>query len=259
MQFGELKLNACKYGWMLHSGKYIGKCFELYGQYSEAEAHILRSFLAEGGFAFDIGANIGDLTVPMSRFAGDSGRVIAVESHPKAFNVLCANLALNGIKNVRPVNAYLTSSDGSVAQVGPWGLSAYVGDTWEPVQTTLDAFDVPRCDFIKIDVDGPELSIIEGGSMLIEKHRPVLYVENDNRELSPRLLDLIMNGLGYRAYWHPAPIFDASNFFGNPTNHWAPDNVVSLMILAIPKERPQAVTELQPVTSADAWWPDLKS
>lgn len=257
MQFGPLKLDACKYGWMLHSGKYIGKCLELYGQYSEAEVHILRSFLGEGSIAIDVGANIGDLTVPMSRFVGDSGRVVAIESHPETFKVLCANLALNGLENVLPVNAFLTSSTGTVEKMGAWGPSAYVGDTWKPRQMTLDAFDMPRCDFIKVDVDGPELSIIEGGAMLIERHRPILYVENEDRELSPRLLDLIMNGLGYRAYWHPAPIFDPANFFGNTVNHWAPDNIVSLMILAIPKERPQAVGELHPVDSADAWWPGL--
>jgi FkbM family methyltransferase len=239
---------------MLYSGKYIGKCFELYGQYSEAEVHVFRSFLSEGSVAFDIGANIGDLTLPMARLVGSTGRVFAVESNPDVFNVLCANLALNGIRNVRPVNAFLTSSSGDVEKIGAWGATAYVGDVWKPNATSLDTFDVPRCDFIKIDVDGPELSILDGGAMLIERHRPILYVENDDRSLSPRLLDLIMNVFGYHAYWHPAPIFDADNFAGNPVNQWAPDNIVSLMILAIPKERQQVVTDLQRVPSTDAWW-----
>jgi hypothetical protein len=39
MQFGNLTLKQCKYGWMLFSGPYIGKCFELYGQYSESAGH----------------------------------------------------------------------------------------------------------------------------------------------------------------------------------------------------------------------------
>ncbi len=33
MQVGKNKLTLCRYGWMLHFGPYIGKCFELYGQY----------------------------------------------------------------------------------------------------------------------------------------------------------------------------------------------------------------------------------
>jgi hypothetical protein len=258
MQFGKLKLKACKYGWMLYSGKYIGPCFDLYGQYSEAEVHIFREFLSEGSLAFDVGANIGDLTLPMSRLVGESGRVYAFESHPESFNVLCANLALNDIKNVRPINTFLTSSAGETEKPGAWGTVAYVGDVWEPTRMALDAFDVPRCDFIKVDVDGPELSILQGGAMLIEKHRPILYVENDDRDRSSALLDFIMKEMDYSAYWHPAPIFDPSNFFGNRDNNWAPDNVVSLMVLAIPKERPRNVALLQPIADRNDWWPGLR-
>lgn len=79
MQIGRHKLTLCKYGWMLHFGPYIGKCFELYGQYSESEVNVLRSFIRPGDTVLDIGANIGDLTVPMSRFAGPNGKVYAIE------------------------------------------------------------------------------------------------------------------------------------------------------------------------------------
>jgi len=40
MEFGKLKLKRCRYGWMLFAGPVIGKCFELYGQYSESEIMI---------------------------------------------------------------------------------------------------------------------------------------------------------------------------------------------------------------------------
>ena len=42
MQFGPLSLKPCRYGWMLYSGPTIGKCFELYGQYSESEVAMMR-------------------------------------------------------------------------------------------------------------------------------------------------------------------------------------------------------------------------
>jgi tRNA G37 N-methylase Trm5 len=111
MQYGNNKLQRCRYGWMLFHGPYIGKCFELYGQYSEAEVRIIRSFVRPGDAAIDVGANIGDLTLPMSRFAGDTGRVYAVESHADTFHVLCANLALNQIKNTKAINAFIADSE----------------------------------------------------------------------------------------------------------------------------------------------------
>lgn len=73
MQFGPLTLKHCKYGWMLYSGPTIGKCFEVYGQYSESEVAMMRGFLRPGDTVIDVGANIGDLTVPLSRMVGDSG------------------------------------------------------------------------------------------------------------------------------------------------------------------------------------------
>jgi len=48
MQFGRLKLKHCRCGWMLFSGSYVGKCFDLYGQYGESEVTLMRQFLREG-------------------------------------------------------------------------------------------------------------------------------------------------------------------------------------------------------------------
>src|SRR6266480_3600548 len=110
MQFGPLTLKHCKHGWMLFAGPYIGRCFELYGQYSESEIAMMRRFLGEGSTVLDVGANIGDLTVPLSRIVGPSGKIYAFESHRYTFNVLCANLALNALDNVNPVFAFVAPS-----------------------------------------------------------------------------------------------------------------------------------------------------
>ncbi len=55
---------------MLFSGPYIGKCFELYGQYSESEVSLMRAFLRQGATVIGVGANIGDLTVPLAKIVG---------------------------------------------------------------------------------------------------------------------------------------------------------------------------------------------
>ena len=92
MQFGELTLKYCRYGWMLYSVKriYVGKCLDLYGQYSEGEVKLMRTFLREGDTAIDVGANIGALTVPMSQMVGKNGRVYAIEADPENMVVVVA-------------------------------------------------------------------------------------------------------------------------------------------------------------------------
>ena len=253
MQIGRHKLALCKYGWMLHFGPFIGKCFELYGQYSESEVRVLRSFIRPGDTVLDIGANIGDLTLPMSRLVGDNGKVFAVESHIDTYHTLCANLALNGIRNVKALNCFVADSP-QVDTAGPWGKFGYVSETWDTTMVPLDALPIESCSFIKIDVDGKELEVLRSANRLIEKSRPILYFENDDRATSAALLDHVMR-LRYDLYWHPAPIFEVDNYYGNPTNHWAPNNILSFMVLGIPSERrDQYKIALRMIEDKETWW-----
>jgi hypothetical protein len=240
---------------MLFNGPFIGKCFELYGQYSESEVALMRAFLHEGSTVIDVGANIGDLTLPLARIVGESGRVFAIESHPDNINVLCANLALNAIRNTRPINAFVATSDQADTGSGVWGKFAYVSEGWSPQFLALDSLELTACDLIKVDVDGKELEVLRSGEMQIERFRPVLYFENDVREASSKLLSYLMEEMGYDLYWHSAPIFDEQNYLGNPVNYWAPRNIMSLMVLGLPSERKAAMPQFRRITDKNEWWP----
>lgn len=239
---------------MLHGGPIIGKCFELYGQYSESEIAMMRAFLREGDVVIDVGANIGDLTLPLSQAVGPTGRVYAFESHPETFNILGANLALNQVRNVRTLNYFVARDDSAETASPHYGATAYIGDVWKPQFMPLDALDLAQCTLIKVDVDGHELEVLRSGEMQIERFRPVLYFENDVREASRDLLSFVQQ-LGYDMYWHPASVFEPDNFFGNPVNHWGPRDIVSEMVLAVPSERKLVLPNLTPVKDAGDWWP----
>jgi len=250
-KFGQgLQLKRCRYGWMLFAGPYIGKCFELYGEYSESEVAMMRRFVRPGDRVVDIGANIGDLTLPLSQMAGPEGSVHAVESNAELFNVLCANMAINGVLNVKPVNAFVVR-DKQDDQVQP--APVFVSDRWPAPRITLDDLGLDRCRLLKIDVDGQEVDILQGGEELIRRTRPVLYVENDLRERSPLLLRY-MDSLGYDLYWHAAPIIEPENFYGNVDNYWAPQMIISAMVLGLPRESGLSADDLPRVKDFDDWW-----
>lgn len=255
MEFGKLKLKKCRYGWMLFSGPYIGKCFDLYGQYSESEIAMMRQFLQPGDTVIDVGANLGDLTIPLSQIVGASGSVYAIESHPEMFHILCANLALNGITNTKAVNAFVaTSEDVSVASEA-WGPHAFVSARWAPSFVALDDIEIQSLKLLKIDVDGKELDVLQSARKHIGRFRPFLYFENDVRHASEGLLRYCMEDLGYSLYWHPAPIFEPDNYFGNPENHWSKP-ISSLMVIGLPAESGGRMDGLRSVTSATEWWGD---
>ena len=255
MEFGNLKLKRCLYGWMLYSGPYIGECFDRYGEYSESEVATMRELLAPGDIVIDVGANIGDLTLPLARYVGDAGRVFAIESHAEVFNVLCANLALNGITNTRPINAFVADA-ADANTVSAWGEHAFVSQTWGAQRIALDDLDLPNCKLIKVDVDGHELEVLKSGEMAIERHRPFLYIENDVRSASSALIAWVLQ-LGYDLYWHPAPIFRPDNYLGNPVNHWSPTSIISKMMLGVPSEAGHRVEGLRRVHGCDDWWPTV--
>jgi hypothetical protein len=246
----DLQLKRCRYGWMLFYGPYIGKCFELYGEYSESEVAMMRRFVRPGDRVVDVGANIGDLTLPLAQMVGPAGTVHAVESHAGNYNVLCANLALNDVTNVRPMNVYMTLPS---ARPPAGGQSPFVSEQWPPPPLALDELELDRCRLVKIDVDGHEIDVLRSGERLVERTRPVLYVENDVRERSPALLRYL-DSLDYDLYWHGAPIIEPENFYGNVDNYWAPEMIISAMVLALPRGSGLAAGDLERVKDFDDWW-----
>ena len=63
----------------------------------------------------DVGANIGTHTVFFAQRAGATGQVYAFEPQRIVFQNLCANLALNGLLNVRAIHAAASREPGTIA------------------------------------------------------------------------------------------------------------------------------------------------
>ena len=72
-------------------------------------------------------------------------------------------------------------------------------NTFESVDIyTIDGIDLPRLDFIKIDVEGMEIEVIKGGAETIKKYRPYCWIEQWN--VDKNLLKAQFNGLDYVIY-----------------------------------------------------------
>lgn len=238
------KLKQCRHGQMLFNinDQYIGRSFDLYGEYSEGEINLFAQIIREGQVVVDVGANIGDHTLFFAKQVGLSGVVHAFEPQRFVFQTLCANMALNSIANTYCHNAALGVEKGElvVPRVTPWGeefnfggmaLGGHQEGERVPV-VTLDELGLGICHFIKIDVEGMELEVLLGAQTLIRTHRPVLYVENDRQEKSADLIRHL-DGLEYDLYWHLPLLFNPDNFFHNPENIFG--NIGSHNMLCIPK------------------------
>ncbi len=251
-----VQIADCRYGRMMflsHDG-YVGRSLGLCGEFSEGEVQLFRRFVHPGDLVLDVGANIGAHTVALARLVDSSGVVLAFEPIRFLYQLLCGNVALNGLAHVHthhvavgreagalrvpPIDFTIPDNYGGVP-LGGWQHGEHV-----PV-LRLDDISVPRCDFIKIDVEGMEQQVIEGAWMLINRFRPVLYVENNGGAKGPPLVDAIRSR-GYELYWHYPHLFAEDNYRQAPID--ADDlRIVSHNMLCLPNGS-SAPNDMEPVT-----------
>ncbi len=173
-----------------------------------------------GGVVVDVGANVGFWTIPAARALGPGGRVIAFEPNPWAVGRLRRNLALNDdgtLAAVEIVAAAVGEAPGTMelfsddleagASQATLYAAAHDGSPQhvEVPVTTLDDVVTGPVDLVKIDVQGHEMAVLDGGRLLFEGTPPAhvaIEVAGDlleNAGATPELLVARLEGLGYRA------------------------------------------------------------
>jgi FkbM family methyltransferase len=256
MQNGHLRMKRCRYRLMLYSAfdTYIGRSFDLYGEFAEAEIAIFRQLVRPGQCVFDVGANIGAHTIALAAIVGPHGRVTSFEPQRVIFQMLNANVALNGLHHVTTHQMALGSAAGSLkvppldyaGELNFGGLSLeHIKQGEEVRQSTFDSLAVRACDFVKIDVEGMEIEVLKGMAETIQRFRPAMYVENDRRHKSAALVGHLL-GLGYRLYYHVSAVFPATNFFANPVNVFGAAGAFNMICL--PGERSHSAGGLREIT-----------
>jgi hypothetical protein len=83
--------------------------------------------------------------------------------------------------------------------------------------------DYGKFDFIKLDVEGHEEEVLSGGKKLLDKHRPMMYVEFNNKKGNDSLLEKL-SSLDYEMYWHVYPKHNPNNFNKQSKNVWEEEN-----------------------------------
>jgi FkbM family methyltransferase len=153
--------------------------------YEQEELDMMSPFLRADRAFIDIGSNVGNHAIYISMFRRAS-KVIAFEPNPTAIEILRINLLLNPSANVdtRFLGVALGASDGVVRVVEdprPNNLGG-AGVAIDPSGgVTLVAADSlltsESVGFIKLDVEGLELQVLEGLGDTIRRWRPNMFIE----------------------------------------------------------------------------------
>ena len=175
----------------------------------EPELGLLPTLVDPGRNSVDVGANKGVYTYWLQRC---SRHVYAYEPNPKMFRILHA--AAGGNVTVSPVA--LSDATGTSMLRVPKTMGGYsnqgaslnyrkVGPDYGEVAVEtrrLDDAGLADVGFIKIDVEGHEMAVIEGGRELIARDRPTLLVEIEEAHTGRPIEDSLgrIVGLGYRGF-----------------------------------------------------------
>lgn len=136
----------------------------------------------------DVGANIGIFARPSAEIFE---QVVCFEPVSTNFAVLeknladCSNVVLHqtGLSNHAHRAVFEMQKDkcGHSRQIDTWGNDAAF-EYHECDLVTLDSFNYHQVDWIKIDVEGYEMTVLEGAADTIKSNRPWLLIERNGQE-----------------------------------------------------------------------------
>lgn len=171
-----------------------------------------------GALIIDVGANIGTSAV----YSGScGGTVLAVEGYPPTFDLLCRNIAANGLDGkVYPLRFIASDRDGRFKparepeaigyfeEITLGGVefhrTAGEGAAGGPLDSVVPMYSLgKRVTLIKTDVQGADLLALQGLERTIRAHRPVVCFEAEEVLMVERGESLddyldFLKGLDYR-------------------------------------------------------------
>ena len=185
--------------WLAESGALDQEL--MYNGFEEAEIRFVQRLLRPGMTVLDVGAHHGLYTLLTSKCVGRRGRVLAIEPSPREFDRLSRHVRLNHRSNVALERCAAGNESGEadlfqVEGFRDWGNSLRPPAVPEPTRTIrvpirklddlLEARGISQVDFIKLDAEGGELSVLDGARKLLQTApRPAILAEVEDLRTQP--------------------------------------------------------------------------
>ncbi len=182
----------------------------------ERELVILDRWVRSGDLVVDVGANMGQYSTELSRLVRPRGRVVSFEASPSTAQLTSRILEGTGVElNVCALSDRNGSAELELFADGDGNLirghTRLSGSGSPRSASQTETTETRRLDdvlrdrvqpvrFIKIDVEGHELSVLGGAQQVLEKDQPVLLIEANNAEHF-RQLDEWLRSKGYTAWY----------------------------------------------------------
>jgi len=173
-----------------------------FGKIFEPEViDVAQQYIKNGTVVLDVGANFGQMSMMFSKFVGSEGAVYAFEADDYIYDILKLNIAANNIKNINPICKAVYNKNGNVMlypvqdfkkydSYGSYGLDPNANEGRKVETITIDSLNIQEpISFMKVDVQGSDLFVLEGAIETIKRHKmPILfeYEEQFNEQFNTK-------------------------------------------------------------------------
>lgn len=158
----------------------------------------------------DIGAFIGTHTLALADISSKgSGKVYTFEPQTWAYNLIKSSIKKNKIKNVKVYNVALSNKKGSIKfcsdntggsticteknkSINSWNSN------YDVKMKPLDSYNFKNISIMKIDVEGHEISVLEGALKTIQRNKPKILIEVWNRPKRQKEFTAFMKKINYK-------------------------------------------------------------
>jgi len=176
---------SMRVNWTLHK-TYV------FGTHEPGVVKELEKLVKPGWSAIDVGAIIGYFTLLLANRVGPQGKVIAFEPLAENFRILQENIELNSHPNVVAENFALMSRTERIelrsATPGAitWVASVRVDQNSAVESQSVEAISldeyvqkkgIAKVDFLKIDVEGAEATVLDGATNVMNRDKPIMLIE----------------------------------------------------------------------------------
>jgi FkbM family methyltransferase len=208
----------------------------LYNYYfgSEPELHLIRHICNQNKVAIDIGAHMGIYTYFLNTHSSacysiepnPELREILLQSFGRKIIILPYAMSDHGDQALLRIPIIADSQDRGRATVESGNnLEGFLCEDLSVECKRLDDLELPDVGIIKIDVEGHELAVLKGARSLLERDKPALIIESENRHRANAVHDVhsFLETLAYQCYFlhdgrlHPYSEFNA-NIHQNSNN-----------------------------------------
>jgi FkbM family methyltransferase len=201
------------------------------GTYEPDLQAAVRELVRPGSILYDVGANIGYVSLLLAKAAGEGGHVYAFEALPENAERWCTNIRLNGMDSrLTLTRAAVTRDSGPVhflvhasGGMGKVAGSAGRDDRYQSGITvqglSLDEFVYtqgnPPPQLVKMDIEGGEVLALPGMPRILAEARPLMLLELHGPE-SSRLAWEALTAARYEICWmrHGFPVVPAISAMG---------------------------------------------